>query len=157
THNTVLWATNYRNFVSFRPRPMTGLTIKDNIFGAAANICFIDLAGTSGTRLADCWPSAAVQNNILLNIDRWPSADINSWWLGTYPNNAVLSDVSSVGFTAPSARFDETGDYRLLPSSPYRNAATDGTDVGVNYAHLIDSLGYDPNTDGSGAAPAAPS
>jgi hypothetical protein len=150
THNTVLWANNYRNFISFLPRPMTALTIRDNILGAAANICFTDFGGTSSTSVANCWPSALVDHNILLNTNQWQSSDINSWWLTPYPRNTVVSQVSDIGFTAPSAQLDATGNYRLLSSSPYRNAATDGTDVGVNYAKLIDALGYDPNAANSG-------
>ena len=34
-----------------------------------------------------------------------------------------------------------TGNYRLVPSSPYRGAATDGTDVGVNIDALSAAFG----------------
>ena len=50
---------------------------------------------------------------------------------------------------APSA-LDDTGNYRLAADSPYRNAASDGKDVGVNYDVLVSHLGYDPNSGGSG-------
>src|SRR5437867_3194845 len=48
------------------------------------------------------------------------------------PDNFFPASLSAVGFVGLAG-----GDYRLAASSPYKNAATDGTDVGVN----VDALG----------------
>ena len=55
----------------------------------------------------------------------------------TYPpNNFYPATLDQVGFVDW-----RTGNYRLLPSSPYRGAATDGTDVGVNIDALSAAFG----------------
>ncbi len=153
-HNTVLWSktadtalgtppfNNYRGFLSVQTRPMTGLTIKDNFFGGAPNICFTDPAGTSTTSITSCWPSAIVTNNVVANID---ANDIAFSWTTPYPSNTYISNWNTAQFTSAPAKLDGAGNYRLLNTSPYHNAASDGTDVGVNYTQLISDLGFDPN------------
>jgi hypothetical protein len=152
THNTALFS-NYRNFLAFAPNQTTNLTMRDNIFRVAPNICFTDFAGTSSTSPPSCWPSAAVDHNVLINADGWSASEISSWW--PYPGNALTGGLSNVGFTAPSIPPDAVGNYRLLASSPYHNAASDGTDIGVNYNTLVGHLGYDPNSS-SGTSPSGP-
>ena len=50
-----------------------------------------------------------------------------------YPaDNLFPSSLDAVGFLDPAG-----GNYRLAASSPYKNAATDGTDIGAN----MDALG----------------
>ncbi len=50
-----------------------------------------------------------------------------------YPGGNFFPPVADflAQFVNPSA-----GDYRLAPSSPFNNAATDNTDVGVDFAKL---------------------
>lgn len=157
THNTVMHSktadtalnnptyNNYRAFISFQPSPVTNLTIRNNLFGGAVNVCFVDLAGSSSTSITNCWPSATVTNNVLVNTDGWETSDLNAAWFTPYPTNTLLTTVASVGFTSAPAKLDATGNYRLLASSAYHNAGSDGTDIGVNYPALIAALGYNPN------------
>ncbi len=157
THNTVMWsktassalgspgANNYRAFTSFVPRPMAGLIVRDNLLGAAGNTCFVDLGGSSGTSITDCWPSATVNHNVLVNTDGYDASDMNASWLTPYPSNTLLTSVASVGFTNATSTLESSGNYRLLSSSAYHNAASDGADIGVDYPALVSALGYDPN------------
>lgn len=63
---------------------------------------------------------------ILKNI--WANANPN-----TYPaNNYYPQGLAQVGFTNLAA-----GDYRLSPTSPYRNAGTDGKDVGADIGAIL--------------------
>lgn len=155
-HNTVVWSktsdsavgnppyNNYRGFLSNVPRPMIGLVIKDNFFGVAPNLCFTDAAGTSTTTITNCWISATVTNNVLANIDGHDTADINFHWFTPYPSNTSITNWSTAQFTSAPAKLDDTGDYRLLNSSPYHNAASDGKDIGYIHSELTSELGYDP-------------
>src|SRR6185436_5273479 len=55
---------------------------------------------------------------------------------GRYPpDNFFPASIDAVGFVNASS-----GDYRLAPTSPYRGAASDGTDVGVNVDALATAL-----------------
>jgi type IX secretion system substrate protein len=72
---------------------------------------------------------------------------LNAWFTDwTYTNNAIIggsagpypsgnyfpADTNAVGFVNFSS-----GDYNLSASSPYKNLATDGTDIGANYVDSI--------------------
>lgn len=158
THNTIMFSktsdsalgsppfNNYRGFLSNVPNPMTGLVIRNNFFGAAPNICFTDLAGTGSTTITSCWPSAVVSNNVFANLDGHDTADLNNAWFTPFPSNTLITSWTTAQFTSPNAKLDAAGNYKLLNTSPYHNAASDGTDIGVNYAALATALGYDPNT-----------
>ena len=159
THNTVAWSkTNttgmtlnaWHNFITFLTNngysnTMQNLTIQNNILGVAPNICFPTGAGGSSLPISDCWPEATINHNVLVNADSYLNSDINSWWLTAYPSNTLVVGYAAVGFTSTDSNLDSSGNYRLLNSSPYHNAASDGTDIGVNYTTLVNHLGYDPN------------
>jgi hypothetical protein len=95
--------------------------------------------------MATCWTTPTIDHNVIINLDGFSSTDINNNWLTLHPSNTVLSDPSTIGFTSPTTYFDATGNYRLTGGSAYHNAASDGTDIGVNYTTLIQHLGFDPN------------
>jgi hypothetical protein len=68
------------------------------------------------------FPSSVVQQNVMVGASA-------SYYPG---NNFYPGILNDVGFTDLS-----TGNYQLMDTSPYRNQATDGVDVGVNMAALI--------------------
>ncbi len=137
THNTVLWTRNHHNFVSYVRSPMTGLTIKDNIFGAGVNYCW-DMRERTTIGIKNCWPSAVVDHNILINTRGWGSNDLNTWWLTPFPNNTVVGGVASLGlvnFTSAESGGDYHG-YALAAGSPFKGRASDGKDPGVDFDAL---------------------
>lgn len=81
----------------------------------------------SGTKLgsatlATYFTSAHFTNNVIIN-NPYPSM---------YPSNTLnVPSLDMVGFIDPSQNI-----YQLSSSSPYHNAATDGTDIGVNWDNL---------------------
>lgn len=59
------------------------------------------------------------------------------------PNNFFVETMGEVGFMnagGPLMRSFTPGDYRLTPSSPFRNKGSDGTDPGVDHARLVAAL-----------------
>jgi hypothetical protein len=155
SHNTVAWsklnnppmtANAYQNYINFWQRSiggvtysatMIGLTVKDNILPVAANICFTDAGAGSNQPMSSCWPSAVVNHNVLVNADSYLMSDINEWWLTYFPSNSLAADYAAVQFTTLDTNLDSSGNYKLLASSPYHNAASDGTDIGVNIDQLF--------------------
>jgi hypothetical protein len=72
-------------------------------------------------------PGSVFANNLFVN-----NARVDSWPPSNYPGTSLFAaGVAAVGFR-DAARHD----YQLTAGSPYRNAATDGTDLGVEYAAL---------------------
>jgi hypothetical protein len=150
THNTVMFsketlpftgANQYRNFISFMGGPITGLTVRDNIFGVAANMCWT-VAQDVTVPIANCWPGAAVDHNVFVNLDAYPPEDIAAWW--PFAGNTTVGSLSAIGFTAATAPLDAADDYRLASTSPFSRKASDGTDIGYNHAQLVTALGFDP-------------
>jgi len=72
--------------------------------------------------LAAYFPGALVERNVMVG---------NSHPLQYPPNNFYPSSLDSVGFLNLAGR-----DYRLARSSPYKRAATDGRDIGVDFEAL---------------------
>jgi hypothetical protein len=83
-----------------------------------------------------------VDHNVLLNTDGYASEDIAAWWTTPYPSNTVVATVAAVGFTAPAALLDASGDYRLTSESAYHNTASDSTDYGCDIAALNAAIGF---------------
>src|SRR5262249_34526060 len=52
------------------------------------------------------------------------------------PNNFFAATNAAVGFVN-----DSGGDYHLAPSSPYKNGASDGTDIGANIDIITSTTG----------------
>jgi hypothetical protein len=158
-HNTVAWSKSntpgmtvsaYRNFINFRlngryDNAMRGFVFRNNIVPIAGNICFHDGSGTSSEPITSCWPAATVDHNVFLNVDGYLQSDMNQWWLRAFPGNTLITSYGAVGFTRINSALTSAGNYRLLNSSPYHNAGSDGTDIGVNYTALVTALGFDPN------------
>jgi hypothetical protein len=123
---------------------MENLTFQDNIVPVGPNICFHDASGNVSDPISACWPAATVNHNVLVNADSYLSSDINGWWLTAFPSNSLVGAYSAVQFRNPNSTLSAGGDYRLSDSSPYKNAASDGTDIGYNHAQLVAALGFDP-------------
>ncbi len=117
-HNTALQAGS----ILFAERgPHNGFVYRNNI--APDNQQGITGTGTSPGRatLFEYFPEAVVRRNVIAG---GPAA--------LYPDdNFFPASLAHVGFVDLAG-----GDYRLAPGSPYRRAATDGTDVGANLDDL---------------------
>jgi hypothetical protein len=114
-HNTVLqdgYSVLYAD-----SNPVQGFTMTNNI--VPDNAWAIMGGGTSpgNNTIATFFPNATFLRGV------WAAAP--SW---IYPTgNYYPASMSDVGFVNLAG-----GDYHLAPTSPYRNAALDGTDVGAN-------------------------
>lgn len=102
--------------------------------------------GTSGTDL-----TGGETNNCAYGHEKSPVDELDACFVGgslfvgnlfvgavtTFPpGNSYPATWSAVEFTNYNGGFD--GDYTLLPTSPYKNSATDGTDPGADIA-LVNS------------------
>jgi hypothetical protein len=132
-HNTSLGATHSSIFASNAPSP--GFRLTNNIlgFGVIAG----DSASAGNGAIAMYFPDSQVLRNVLIDLDKAVNAPDP-----LPPLNFMALDVSDVGFIDPA-----NGDFRLSPLSPFHNAATDGTDIGVDFDALLRAmLGLDfPN------------
>jgi hypothetical protein len=116
--------------------PMWGLTFTNNIVatgrypvwsagGGQATCAYFDLPLKS---LTACFSTYIFDTNALLAL---PSAFPPSTWP---TGNFFAPDLQTAQFV--NYNDGKNGDYHLLPSSPYKNAGTDGKDLGAD----IDSL-----------------
>ena len=85
-------------------------------------------------------------NNVMIVNGAIPSA-------ASYPAGNHFANLSSVGFVNYA-----TGNYQLLPTSPFKGAATDGTDIGANIPLLANATacaltGSAPNVSSCSANP----
>jgi hypothetical protein len=114
-HNTALQVSEI--LVASGPAS-TNMVFRDNIanaggYGIGGDATF----GNPALTLSTFFPGAVFTRNALIGA-----------YAAAYPaGNAFPATVADVGFSSVS-----TGNYRLLATSPYRNAASDGTDLGVN-------------------------
>jgi hypothetical protein len=72
------------------------------------------------------------------------------------PDNFDAADLAAVGFTNVTDLKGNGTDYSLLPTSPYHNAATDGTDIGVDWIKLQAAIHATGSTSSGGTPPASP-
>jgi hypothetical protein len=122
-HNTSLGATHSAIFATNAPSP--GFRLTNNILGVGS-IGGDSTAAGSGT-IAAYFPDSQVLRNVLIGLGAHPEA---------VPDlNFLAVDLSDVGFIDPT-----TGDFRLSDLSPFHNAATDGTDIGVDFVALMQAL-----------------
>jgi cellulose synthase/poly-beta-1,6-N-acetylglucosamine synthase-like glycosyltransferase len=131
-HNT---AFQTGSIVTAEGRPNPGFVYRDNITPHNAfGIVGTGKASGLPTRAA-FFPDGVFRRNVIAGGDaeRYP------------PDNFFPATLDDVGFVDRA-----NGDYRLAPRSPYRRAATDGTDVGADFLALREALGA-----GSGVARAA--
>lgn len=80
------------------------------------------------------WPGK-IQSNNVISDNRTPDTKIGDGPL-RYPGDFVVASQSAVGWTDPT-----NGNYRLLPSSPFKGKASDGKDPGVDMDQLLAALG----------------
>jgi hypothetical protein len=90
--------------------------------------------GVGNAALGAYFPQAVFTNNALAGP--WPtSGGATTSMYSNYPGNFFPSSLAAVGFV------DLANDnYRLNSSSPFKGKASDGTDVGVNFAALDAAL-----------------
>jgi uncharacterized protein (TIGR03437 family) len=125
THNTILQSgATWKGTGT----PSTGVVVKDNIMqsGGYGPTC-------DGGVLSFCFPSYQATNNVIVDSRTDPNPALSSFISGT---NFYPTSQSAIGFLDPA-----NGNYALAPNSPYRNAATDGKDLGVDMAALQAALG----------------
>jgi hypothetical protein len=122
-HNT---AVHTGNVITAEGPPHEGFVFRDNI-------ALHNMYGIAGTGLASgqatlqaLFPRAEVLRNVLVGGGAFPLPS----------DNFVPDSLDEVGFVDIRA-----GNYRLRDGSPYKNRATDGTDIGVD----VDALEGDSN------------
>jgi 23S rRNA maturation mini-RNase III len=106
---------------------------RDNLLGAGGNGGFFgDAIGEGTSALTTFFTNwTFLDNAIYSNATRGP---IDPTWYP--PNNFFLADASAVGFVNyadPLTNF-AGGNYALAPTSPLKNAASDGLDIGADIA-----------------------
>jgi len=80
--------------------------------------------GVGNTALNFYFPGAIFQKNVIVGVPSGVSYPANNFLL-------VSASLDQVGFVDRAG-----GDYRLGPNSPYRNAGTDGRDIGCDVTAL---------------------
>ena len=123
----------------------SGLVIRDNIGNHGAFGIFGDGGFTGTAGLDRYFPGWMVQNNVLAAT---PGGNQS-----LYPSGTLFpSSMDAVGFVDRAG-----GNYRLSASSPFKNAGTDGTDLGVDFdvleAAQASSSSIPPQTDTDPPAP----
>jgi uncharacterized protein YjdB len=106
--------------------PLANITLTNNIVSTVPNLAVTgNVSGnactgsTNSTFLDSCLdPYTFTHNALISGSNNWPSGNF-------FPANA-----SAVGFVNYNG--GNGGDYHLLPSSPYKNAGTDGKDLGAD-------------------------
>jgi hypothetical protein len=112
-----------------------GLVYTDNIhpnglYGA------VGPGGTAAGVISTMFPGAVFTKNTLIGPFPTPGGLESSAWNNVYPGNFFPNSMGEVGFVDAT-----NGNFSLNAGSPFRNAATDGTDVGVNMDALNAALG----------------
>jgi hypothetical protein len=102
------------------------------IWSAGGGLTSCAAVGTPAQKISKCFSTNTYKNNALIGTpDAFPPA---SWPTG----NFFPTDGNKAGFV----QFDNgvNGDYRLQPNSPYKNAGTDGKDLGADIVGLDSAL-----------------
>jgi hypothetical protein len=104
-----------------RGRPNTNLVVRDNVGPAGEYGVFGGGVG-SGTAALDAYAEWTFAGNVLAGADegRYPE---ENFYPAEFPDDLRFADPAG-------------GDFRLLESSPYRGAATDGDDPGADFETL---------------------
>jgi len=121
-HNTVL---HNGAIISVEGPPSTRFVFQNNIL-AHNEYGVTSPKGIGDRALAAFFPGAVFRKNAIAGP--WPTKGgaTSSMYAGQ-KDNFFPASIDAVGFTDRANH-----DYRLADSSPYKNAATDGTDLGVN-------------------------
>lgn len=143
THNTVLtgYPTSYvGGTVKSQVMPslyynQPTIVLRNNIWGYGDYGLVCDAATPN-----DCWPSYTEDHNLMaLNVN-----PPNSNPATQLPNSTTAASWAAVLFTGSSAT--TLNDWKLQAGSPGHNAASDGTDIGVNISTLMTALGATTST-----------
>ncbi|HJU05653.1 MAG TPA: hypothetical protein VJ692_10930 [Nitrospiraceae bacterium] len=116
-HNTFNNTGSERGILTADHCPHSNLVFRDNIIFEGRGVLASGYS-PGGTSLEACFPGKIWAHNILIDGSK-----------GNYPSgNFFPSKVDQVGFTDYKA-----ANFKLLPSSPYKGKASDGTDPGADY------------------------
>ena len=118
----------------------TGLVYTDNIHGAGPYGPVGPPPSPGGVVITHMFPAAVFTNNAL--IGPWPTrGGLDSSSIDIpYPGNFYPSSLADIGFVDPLV-----ADFRLTDASVYKNAGTDGKDLGVDMDALSTALTDAPN------------
>jgi hypothetical protein len=132
-HNTVLHA---GNVMTAAVAPTAGFVFRNNLMAHNDYGIFGDAVGYGTPAISQYFPGGVFERNLIAGAPDW-----------RYPaGNFYPASLDEARFVNRAAR-----NYRLASDSPYRNAGTDGKDLGCDFDALAAALG-------GGAAPApAPS
>jgi hypothetical protein len=113
--------------------PNERFIFRDNLLRHGAYGIFASGTGTGKDTLNTYFPGAIVRKNVFAGEDADQYEDLYP------PDNFFLASLDQVGFV----NYDggNGGDYRLVESSPYKNAGTDGKDIGVDFDMLTAAMG----------------
>jgi hypothetical protein len=120
-HNTVLGTTFASIFAANAQSPGFKLTNNILAFGVIGG----DSTAPGDPAIAMYFPDSEVLRNALIGVGEKAVPAMNF----------LAVDLADVGFIDPV-----TGDFRLSPLSRFHNAATDGTDIGVDFMALMQAL-----------------
>jgi Putative Ig domain len=119
--------------------PMVDFTFTNSIVNAARYPIW-STGGTSNCAIHDipvitinaCFSDSRFTNNAIMGLPN--NSSPSSWPAGNFfPASNTVTQLANYNQ-------GNGGDYRLLPSSPYKNAATDGTDLGANVDRLQSAI-----------------
>jgi len=85
------------------------------------------------TFLANCVSSATVDHNAVFN-----TPNLNGWPAGNFFQTSA-NGVQFTNYAGGDSGFNPSN-YILLNTSPYHNAASDGTDIGANIPKLMQMI-----------------
>ncbi|HKY21186.1 MAG TPA: right-handed parallel beta-helix repeat-containing protein [Vicinamibacterales bacterium] len=124
SHNTFINTNGNSILFGVRSMNSPSVTFKDNIafHGAYGLNCQV-----SPYSAATCWPGFTESRNAIV--------DAGGHYNGAFPQSTVVPNIAAVGFVNAAG-----GNYRLSPDSQFRNAASDGTDVGVNIDQMNEAM-----------------
>ncbi len=124
-------------------QPMYGIVFTNNIIVTGAHPIWSTGGGTGNcayynvplTTVTACFPAYVFKNNALIGT---PSVFPPSTWPSGNFFPAAISSMEFVGYNSASG--GNLGNYALLSTSPYKNKATDGSDLGADIAGLTAAL-----------------
>ncbi len=117
--------------------PVTGFVFTNNIFWQNQYGIGCSYAGQT---FADCWPGWIDTKNAVINASGNNNATEQLKFPGSY---IVTNSTNPVSWVGPLSNSTTLG-WKLTSGSPYHNAASDGSDVGVNIDVLNAALGPTP-------------
>ena len=122
-HNTIFQSSTPFHFAGDNIGPMNGFTVVDNIF-ANAGYGIVGDRGSGVLELNGIAPGWVMRKNAIYG----PYPNQNGVTQAAYPpENHFPASRDAVGFVNLAG-----GNYRLATSSPYRNAGTDGKNLGAD-------------------------